>query len=119
MLSVWTSMKLNFADDSVVIVPSVTVSRAGVTGSAITQAFEERFLFLLLLLRQPNLPMGLRDLDADQSHGSSSTTLPCCPVSSPGHALARLTLVRYRRLIGTGRSPRSFLLDPSGIGTQP
>ena len=57
MQSVWDAWKLDLDDESVVIVPSVTVIRAVGAGSAITQAFEERLLFLLLLLRQPALRM--------------------------------------------------------------
>jgi hypothetical protein len=52
MEAVWDAMKLDLDDESVVVVPSVTVSQ-----SALIQAFEERFLFLLLLLRQPRLRM--------------------------------------------------------------
>ena len=51
MVSVWNMWKLDLEDESVVIVPSVAVSRTVAAGSAITQAFEERLLFLLLLLR--------------------------------------------------------------------
>jgi len=51
MQSVWDTWKLDLEDESVVVVPSVTVIRAPGAGSAITQAFEERLLFLLLLLR--------------------------------------------------------------------
>ena len=43
---------------------------------------EERFLFLLLLLREPRLRHGLRDLDAGRARRSSSTTWRCCPASS-------------------------------------
>ena len=56
MASVWDAWKLDLEDESVVIVPSVSMSRTVAAGSAITQAFEER-LFLLLLLRQPRLRM--------------------------------------------------------------
>ena len=49
--------RLDLEDESVVIVPSVSMPRTVAAGSAITQAFEERSLFLLLLLRQPRLRM--------------------------------------------------------------
>ena len=57
MEPVWDAWGLDLPDESVVVVPSVTVSRGVATGSALTQAFEERLLFLLLLLRQPRLRM--------------------------------------------------------------
>ena len=49
---VWEAMKLDLDDESVVIVPSVTLERVAASGT-MTQAYEERFLFLLMLLRQP------------------------------------------------------------------
>ena len=39
------------------VVPSVTVDRVDERSGTLTQAYEERFLFLLLLLRQPRLRM--------------------------------------------------------------
>jgi len=51
MQAVWDAWKLDLDDESVVVVPSVTMARTLTSGSAMTQAFEERFLFLLLLLR--------------------------------------------------------------------
>ena len=56
MPSVWDAMKHDHDDESVVIIPSVTPSGAASSGT-MTQAYEERFLFLLLLLRQPRLRM--------------------------------------------------------------
>ena len=49
-------MRLNEPGESVVVVPSVSPTRGDVTGADI-QANEERFLFLLLLLREPRLQM--------------------------------------------------------------
>ena len=57
MPGVWKRMRLNEPGESVVVVPSVTVDRVVANESALTQAMEERFLFLLLLLRQPRLRM--------------------------------------------------------------
>jgi hypothetical protein len=53
MLPVWDAMRRDAPGESIVVVPSVTPdpTRTG----AILQAYEERFLFLLLLLRQPRL----------------------------------------------------------------
>jgi hypothetical protein len=50
---VWEAMRRNVPGESIVVVPSVTPD-ASFTGAAL-QAYEERFLFLLLLLRQPRL----------------------------------------------------------------
>ena len=52
MPGVWEAIRLNHADESVVVVPSVTMA-----DGSLTQAFEERLLFLLVLLRQPRLRM--------------------------------------------------------------
>jgi hypothetical protein len=49
---VWDAIRLNHGDESVVVVPSVSKD----VGS-LGQAYEERFLFLLVLLRQPRLRM--------------------------------------------------------------
>ena len=53
MPHVWDGMRRDLGDESVVVVPSVTTGRSG----TLTQAMEERSLFLLLLLRQPRLRM--------------------------------------------------------------
>src|SRR4051812_10032561 len=57
MARVWDSMRLNVEGESVVIVPSVSLDRAVERTGSLTQAYEERYLFLLLLLRQPRLRM--------------------------------------------------------------
>ena len=57
MPEVWRTMRLNEEGESVVVVPSVSVDRVEERGGSIAQAYEERFLFLLLLLRQPRLRM--------------------------------------------------------------
>ena len=57
MPEVWRAMRLNQEGESVVVVPSVTVDRVNQNSGSLTQAYEERFLFLLLLLRQPRLRM--------------------------------------------------------------
>ena len=75
-------MRLNVPDESVVVVPSVTVDRVGERSGALVQAYEERFLFLLLLLRQPRLRM-IYVTSMPVAPLSSSTTWRCCPASSP------------------------------------
>ncbi len=57
MADVWNAMRLNRAGESVVVLPSVTLDRVSEGSGGLTQAMEERFLFLLLLLRQPRLQM--------------------------------------------------------------
>lgn len=102
MPAVWEAMRLNHEDESVVVVPSVTLDRAVATSGSLTQAFEERFLFLLVLLRQPRLRMVY------------VTSMPIAPeiveyylalLSGviPSHARARLELVAVH-----DASPRSL-----------
>jgi hypothetical protein len=57
MRSVWQIMRQNEEGESVVIIPSVTVDRISERNGSLQQAYEERFLVLLLLLRQPRLRM--------------------------------------------------------------
>jgi len=92
MQSVWNAWKLDLEDESVVVVPSVTLPRTVVAGSAITQAFEERSLFLLLLLRQPRLRM-IYVTSMPINPRIVEYYLALLPGVIPSHALARLTLV--------------------------
>jgi hypothetical protein len=105
---VWEAMRLNHDDESVVVIPSITLDRAVASSGTSTQAMEERFLFMLMLLRQPRLRM------------IYVTSLPIAPeiieyylalLSGviPSHARSRLTLVHV-----DDASPRSLsekLLD--------
>jgi hypothetical protein len=92
MGGVWEAMRLNHDDESVVVIPSITLDRAVAASGSATQAMEERFLFLLMLLRQPRLRLVY------------VTSLPIAPeiieyylalLSGviPSHARSRLTLV--------------------------
>ena len=92
MEPVWDAWGLDLPDESVVVVPSITVSRGVATGSALTQAFEERLLFLLLLLRQPRLRM-IYVTSAPINPRIIEYYLALLPGVIPSHALARLTLV--------------------------
>jgi PGM1 C-terminal domain len=92
MRSVWEATKQDHPDESVVVVPAVAVSRTGSTGSAILQAFEERFLFLLLLLRQPRLQM-IYVTSMPINPRIIEYYLALLPGVIPSHALARLTLI--------------------------
>jgi PGM1 C-terminal domain len=92
MADVWRTMRLNEPGESVVVVPSVTVDRVGERSGTLTQAFEERFLFLLLLLRQPRLRMiYVTSLPVPPS--IVEYYLALLPGIIPSHARARLALV--------------------------
>ncbi|WP_377640938.1 peptide ligase PGM1-related protein [Oryzobacter terrae] len=54
---VWRGMRRDDPRESVVVVPSMSVDRVVTNPGTLSQALEERFLFLLLLLRQPRLRM--------------------------------------------------------------
>ncbi|WP_392542912.1 peptide ligase PGM1-related protein [Oryzobacter telluris] len=54
---VWRGMRRDDPRESVVVVPSMSVDRVVSNPGTLSQALEERFLFLLLLLRQPRLRM--------------------------------------------------------------
>ena len=91
MESVWDAMKLDLDDESVVVIPSVTPSGAAGSGT-MTQAYEERFLFLLLLLRQPRLRMiYVTSMPIDPR--IIEYYLALLPGIIPSHALARLSLI--------------------------
>ena len=53
LVPVWDAMRLNRPGESIVVLPSVTPDAT--QGGAVVQSLEERFLFLLFLLRQPRL----------------------------------------------------------------
>lgn len=57
MRPVWKSMRQDYEDETVVVIPSFTLDRAVARSGSLTQAYEERFLFMLVLLRQPRLRM--------------------------------------------------------------
>jgi hypothetical protein len=53
LVPLWKSIeRMNQDEQTIVVVPSLTVDAGDLTGAKL-QAYEERFLFLLLLLRQP------------------------------------------------------------------
>jgi hypothetical protein len=92
MRGVWEIMRHNEKDESVVVVPSVSVDRVSERSGSLQQAYEERFLVLLLLLRQPRLRM------------IYVTSVPIAPKIVeyylalltgviPSHARARLSLI--------------------------
>ena len=92
MPAVWAAMRSELPDESVVVVPSVNVDPQVVHSAGIVQAFEERFLFLLLLLRQPRLRM-VYVTSMPISRSIVEYYLALLPGVIPSHALARLTLL--------------------------
>ena len=54
-MPVWEAMRLNQAGESIVVVPSVDPDEPRRHRRDRRRRYEERFLFLLLLLRQPRL----------------------------------------------------------------
>jgi hypothetical protein len=57
LVPLWSSIReLTQKEQTIVVVPSITLDSEGMAGSTM-QAYEERFLFLLLLLRQPRARM--------------------------------------------------------------
>src|SRR6516164_11571616 len=92
MRGVWEIMERNEEDQSVVVIPSVSVDHIGERSGSLQQAYEERFLVLLLLLRHPRLRM------------IYVTSMPIAPKIVeyylalltgviPSHARARLSLI--------------------------
>jgi hypothetical protein len=92
MPAVWESMQRGFADESVVVVPSISIERTTAGSGTVMQALEERALFLLLLLRQPQLRM-IYVTSQPVSESIVEYYLGLLPGVIPSHARARLTLV--------------------------
>src|SRR4051795_731445 len=89
---VWAAMRLNQEGESGVVVPSVTLDRITAGSGSLTQAYEERFLFLLLLLRQPRLRViyvTSMPIFAD----IVEYYLALLPGVIPSHARSRLSLI--------------------------
>ena len=92
MPRVWEAMRLNVDNESVVVIPSVTLDRLGEGSGAMTQAYEERFLFLLLLLREPRLRM-IYVTSMPIAPTIVEYYLALLPGVIPSHARSRLTLL--------------------------
>ena len=90
--AVWRSMRLNEPGESVVVVPSVSLDRVTARAGAVNQAMEERYLFLLLLLRQPRLRM-VYVTSGPVDPAIVEYYLALLPGVIPSHARARLSLV--------------------------
>jgi hypothetical protein len=112
MPRVWDAMRLNLENESVVVVPSVTIDRLGDGSGTMTQAYEERFLFLLLLLREPRLRM-VYVTSTPIAPAIVEYYLALLPGVIPSHALARLTFVSVGD--GTPRPLSEKLLERPGL----
>jgi hypothetical protein len=92
MPEIWRAMRLNEEGESVVVVPSVTIDRVDERSGSLAQAYEERLLFLLLLLRQPRLRM-VYVTSMPIAPSIVEYYLALLPGVIPSHARARLSLV--------------------------
>jgi PGM1 C-terminal domain len=107
LVPLWKSIeRFNQDPQTIVVVPSMSID--AITSGAVMQAYEERFLFLLLLLRQPR---------ARLIYVTSQTILPSIidyylallPGVIPSHARQRLFLISP--LDGSVRPLSDKLLD--------
>jgi hypothetical protein len=90
--AVWDGIQTGDPLESVVVVPSMTLDRVVAASSGMTQAMEERFLFMLLLLRQPRLRMVyVTSVAIDPT--IIEYYLSLLPGVIPSHARSRLHLV--------------------------
>ena len=85
----WGAIRLNLGGESIVVVPSVSLDRV-VDRRAPLQAYEERFLFLLLLLRQPRLQL-IYVTSNEVDPTIVEYYLSLLPGVIPSHARARLS----------------------------
>jgi len=91
LASVWATMRLNLPGESIVVIPSVALDLPDLSG-ALVQAYEERYLFLLLLLRQPRLQV-IYVTGRPIEEAIVEYYLALLPGVIPSHARARLHLV--------------------------
>jgi hypothetical protein len=106
LIPVWGAMRLNEPGESIVVVPSFVPSPTA--NGAVVQAFEERLLFLLLLLRYPRLQVIYvtgRRIDEE----IIGYYLALLPGVIPAHARARLHLIAAND--GTSRPLATKLLE--------
>jgi hypothetical protein len=108
MGDVWRIMRLNQPDESVVVVPSVTLDTVVERSGTIVQAQEERYLFLLILLRQPQLHL-IYVTSMPVSPLIVEYYLALLPGIIPSHARSRLHLVSVND--ASGRALSAKLLD--------
>ena len=100
LVPLWKSIEcFNQDPQTIVVVPSLSVDLAG--AGAVVQAYEERFLFLLLLLRQPR---------ARLIYVTSQTILP---------SIIDYYLDLLPGVIPSHARPRLFLLSPLDASVRP
>lgn len=92
MPRVWGLMRREVEDESVVVVPSMSLEGGGSASGTANQAMEERSLFLLLLLRQPRLRM-IYVTSMPIAESIVEYYLGLLPGVVPSHARRRLTLL--------------------------
>ena len=92
MPDVWRAMRRDDEGESVVVVPSMTLDRVVANAGGMSQALEERFLFFLLLLRQPRLRL-VYVTSQPINPLIVEYYLSLLPGVIPSHARARLSLV--------------------------
>jgi hypothetical protein len=93
MVGVWDAVRLNYDDESVIVIPSLTLDRTETTGTGTSmQAYEERFLFMLILLREPRLRM-VYVTSMPIAPEIVEYYLALLPGVIPSHARARLSLI--------------------------
>jgi hypothetical protein len=92
MPGVWEGIQRDHPDESVVVVPSISLERTTAGSGTLMQAMEERALFLLLLLRQPRLQM-IYVTSSPISEAIVEYYLGLLPGIIPSHARKRLQLV--------------------------
>jgi len=93
LVGAWEAIGLNYDDESVVVVPSITLDRTESAGTGtMMQAYEERFLFLLILLREPRLRM-VYVTSMPIAPEIIEYYLSLLPGVIPSHARARLSLI--------------------------
>ncbi len=107
MTGAWAAMRAGHADETVVVVPSLSLDAlatmsASISSGTAVQAMEERFLFLLVLLRQPRLRM-VYVTSMPVAPEIVEYYLALLPGIIPSHARARLALVSLN-----DASPRSL-----------
>ena len=110
LVPLWRSIEsFNQDEQTIVVVPSMSIDMV-ITGLEV-QAYEERFLFLLLLLTQPRARMIY--LTSQAIHPSViEYYLDLLPGIIPRHALRRLTcsrrmMIRHARLASKSLSARA------------
>ena len=92
MRGVWEAIRLNHDDESVVVIPSINLERAVAASGSLTQANEERFLFMQMLLRQPRLRL-VYVTSMPIAPEIIEYYLALLPGVIPSHARSRLALV--------------------------